>query len=176
MLMLNRQIRTGVHTMLPHKHDNVFVKQQNMITGGKRSVSRSLHMGDPVRIINFSKHGKDKWLAGVVTDKHRPLTYLVTLDDNWDLSKGAHHPMIQLSYDSSDPTPLPLNFDELDTPSIDRSCEKPVLAPQHVLSSVTTTPRIQPQASVVQQSFSGQHCLERLTGYHNLRTLDYLLR
>ena len=67
--------------MLPHKHNNVLVKQQNMITGGKRSVFRSLYMGDPVRIINFFKLAKDKWLAGVVTDKHGPLTYLITLDD-----------------------------------------------------------------------------------------------
>ena len=37
-------------------------------------------MGDPERIINFSKHAKDKWLSGVVTDKHGPLTYLITLD------------------------------------------------------------------------------------------------
>ena len=64
MLMLNRQIRTRVDFMLPHKHNNVLVKQQNMITGGKRSVSRSLYIGDPVRIINFSKHAKDKWLVG----------------------------------------------------------------------------------------------------------------
>ena len=35
-------------------------------------------MGDLVRIINFFKHAKDKWLAGVVTDKHGPLTYLIT--------------------------------------------------------------------------------------------------
>ena len=46
----------------------------------KRSVSRSLYIGDPVRIINFSKHVKDKCLAGVVTDKHEHLTYLITLD------------------------------------------------------------------------------------------------
>ena len=38
-------------------------------------------MGDPARIINFSKHAKDKWLAVVVTEKHGPLTYLITLDD-----------------------------------------------------------------------------------------------
>ena len=38
-------------------------------------------MGDPVKMINFSKHAKDNWLAGVVTDKHGPLTYLITLDD-----------------------------------------------------------------------------------------------
>ena len=36
---------------------------------------------DPVRIINFSKHAKDNWLAGVVTEKHEPLTYLIILDD-----------------------------------------------------------------------------------------------
>ena len=51
-----------------------------MITWGKTSVSRSLSMGDPVRIINFSKHAKDKWLAGVVTDKHGPLILLWTTD------------------------------------------------------------------------------------------------
>ena len=44
-------------------------------------MSRSLYIGDPVRIINFSKHAKYKWLAGVVTDKHGLLTYLITLDD-----------------------------------------------------------------------------------------------
>ena len=37
-------------------------------------------MGDPVRIINFSKHANDKWIAGVVTDKHRPLILLWTTD------------------------------------------------------------------------------------------------
>ena len=136
-------------------------------------------MVDPVRIINFSKHAKDKWLAGVVTDKHGPLTYLITLDDgrifrrhldhinlrtncmtnirtphpvvavpNAIVSENVHHPMIQLSNDSSeDPIPLPLDFDELATPSTDRSHEKPVLVPQHVQSSVTTTPHIQHQAS-----------------------------
>ena len=35
MLMLNRQIRTRVDIMLPHQHNNVLVKQQNMITGGE---------------------------------------------------------------------------------------------------------------------------------------------
>ena len=35
MLMLNRQIRTRVDIMIPHKHNNVIVKQQNMITGGR---------------------------------------------------------------------------------------------------------------------------------------------
>ena len=59
MLMLNRQIRTRFDIMLLHKHNYVLVKQHNMITGGKRSVSRSLYMGDPVRIINVSKHAKD---------------------------------------------------------------------------------------------------------------------
>ena len=53
-----------------------------------------------------------------------------------------HYPMIQLSDDSSeDPILLPLGFDELATPSTDRSYEKPVPAPQHVQSSVTTTPQ-----------------------------------
>ena len=112
-------------------------------------------MGDPVRSVNFSKHAKDKWLAGVVTDKHGPLTYLITLDDgrifrrhldhirlrtncmtnigtphpvvgvpNAIVSEDDHHPMIQLSDDSSeDPIPLPLDFDELATPSTDRSHE-----------------------------------------------------
>ena len=56
--------------------------------------------------------------------------------------------MIQLFDDSSeDPIPLPLDFDELATPSIDRSHEKHVLAPQHVQSSVTTTPHSRHQAS-----------------------------
>ena len=56
------------------------------------------------------------------------------------VSEDDHHPMIQLSDDSSeDPIPLALDFDELATPSTDRSHEKPVLAPQHVQSSVTTT-------------------------------------
>ena len=91
MMMLNRQIRTRVDIMLPHKHSNVLVKQQNMITGGKRSVSRSLYMGDPVRIINFSKHAKGKWLAGVVTDKHGPLTYLITLDDGRIFRRHLDH-------------------------------------------------------------------------------------
>ena len=50
MLMLNRQIHTRVDSILAHKPNNVFfVKQQNMITGGKRHVSRLLHKGDPVR-------------------------------------------------------------------------------------------------------------------------------
>ena len=56
--------------------------------------------------------------------------------------------MIQRYNDSSeDPIPLPLNFDELATPSTDRSHEKPVRAPQHVQSSVTPTHHIQHQAS-----------------------------
>ena len=43
-----------------------------MIPGGKRSVSRSVYMGDHIRIINFSRYAKDKWLAGVVTDNTDP--------------------------------------------------------------------------------------------------------
>ena len=46
MLMLNLQIRTIVDIMLPHKHNIVLVKQQNMITEGKRSVSKYLYMGE----------------------------------------------------------------------------------------------------------------------------------
>ena len=42
-----------------------------------------------------------------------------------------YHPMIQKSDDSSeDPIPLPLDFDELATPSTDRSYEKPRIQPQ----------------------------------------------
>ena len=64
------------------------------------------------------------------------------------VSEDDHHPMIQLYDDSSeDPTPLPLEFDELVTPSTNLSHERPVLVPQHVQSSVTTTPRIQLHAS-----------------------------
>ena len=64
------------------------------------------------------------------------------------VSEDDHHPMIQLSDDGSkDPIPLPLDFDEFTTPYTDRSPKKPVLAPQHVQSSVTTTPNIQHQAS-----------------------------
>ena len=106
-------------------------------------------MGYHVRIINLSKHAKYKWLAGVVTNKHGRLTYIITLDDgrilrrhldhirlrtncttnigtphpvvgvpNTIVSDDDHHPMIQLSDDSSeDPTPLPLEFDKLSTPS-----------------------------------------------------------
>ena len=179
MLMLNRQIHTRVDIILLHKHYHVLVKQQHMTTGGGRSISRCLYMRDPVRIIKFSKHAKDKWLAGVVTDKHRPFTYLITLDDgrifrrhldhirlqtncmtnigtthpvvgvlNAIVSEDDHHPMIQMSDDSSeDPLPLPLDFDEFAMPSTDRSYEKHVPAPQHVQSSVTTTPRIQPKVS-----------------------------
>ena len=66
-----------------------------MITGGKRSVSRSLYMGDSLRIINFSKHAKDKWLAGVATDKHGPLTYLITLDDGRILRRHLDHIRLQ---------------------------------------------------------------------------------
>ena len=39
MLMLNHQIRTRVDIMLPHKHNNVLVKQQNMITGGREVIT-----------------------------------------------------------------------------------------------------------------------------------------
>ena len=64
------------------------------------------------------------------------------------VSEDDHHPMIQLSDESSkDLIHLPLDFDERATPSTDQSYEKPVLAPQHVQSSVTTTPHIQPHAS-----------------------------
>ena len=97
MLMLNRQIRTRVDIMLPHKHNNVLVKQQNMITGGKRSVSRSLYMGDNVMIINFSRHAKDKWLVGVVTDKHGPLTYLITLDDGHMIRRHLDHIRLRIN-------------------------------------------------------------------------------
>ena len=45
-----------------------------------------------------------------------------------------------------DPTPLPSEFDELASSSTNKSLEKPVPAPQHVQSSVTTTPHIQTQA------------------------------
>ena len=61
------------------------------------------------------------------------------------VSEDDQHPMIQLSDDSYvDPISLPLDFDELATPSSD---EKHVPAPQHVQLSVTTKPRIPPQAS-----------------------------
>ena len=46
------------------------------------------------------------------------------------VSEEDHYSMIQLSDNGSeDPTPLPLEFDELATPSTDRSHEKPVPAP-----------------------------------------------
>ena len=48
-------------------------------------------MGDPVRIINLSKHAKDKWLSGVVTDKHEFLAYLVTLDDGRIFRRHIDH-------------------------------------------------------------------------------------
>ena len=48
-------------------------------------------MGDPVRMINFSKHAKHKWLAGVVTDKQGPLTYLITLDDGRIFRRHLDH-------------------------------------------------------------------------------------
>ena len=35
MMMLNRQIRTRIDIMLRLKHNNVLVKQQNMITGAR---------------------------------------------------------------------------------------------------------------------------------------------
>ena len=94
--------------MLPHKHNNVLVKQQNMITGGKRTVSRSLYMGDPVRIINFSKHAKDKWLAGVVTDKHGPLTYLITLDDGRIFRRHLDHIRLRTNCMTNIGTPHPV--------------------------------------------------------------------
>ena len=62
-----------------------------MITVGKRSVSRSLYMGDPVRSIDFSNHANDKWLAEVVTDKHGPLTYLLTLIDGRIFRRHLDH-------------------------------------------------------------------------------------
>ena len=132
----------------------------------------------PLKIINLSKHAKDK---------HGPLTYLITLDDGRILrrhldhirlrtncmtnigtphpvagvpnaidSEDEHHPMIHLSDHSSEyPIPLPLDFDELATPSTDRSYEKHVPVPQHVQSSVTNTPHI-------------QHRLEHLTSFRHL--------
>ena len=49
------------------------------------------------------------------------------------VSEDDHHPMTQLSNDGSeDPTPLPLDFDEVSTPSSNQSYEKPVPTPQHV--------------------------------------------
>ena len=77
------------------------------------------------------------------------------------VSEDDHHPMIQLSDESSkDPTPLPLEFDEIATPSTDRSHEEHVPAPQHVQSSVTTTPHTSNlRRLVVHLPFSGQHHL-----------------
>ena len=85
------------------------------------------------------------------------------------VSENYHHPMIQLSdYSSEYPIPLPLDFDELATPSTDRSHEKPVLAPQHVQSSVTTTPHIQHQASGHSPTVPRATPPEHLTGFCNL--------
>ena len=52
-------------------------------------------MGDHVRIINFSKHAKDKWLAGAVTDKHGPLTYLINLDNRRLFQRHLDHIRLQ---------------------------------------------------------------------------------
>ena len=79
-----------------------------MITGGKRSVSRSLYMGDPVRIIHFSKHAKNKWLAGVVTDKHGPLTCLITLDDGRIFRRHLDHIRLRTNCLTNIGTPHPV--------------------------------------------------------------------
>ena len=93
------------------------------------------------------------------------------------VSEDDHHPMIQPSDDSSeDPIPLPLDFDKLATPSTDLSYEKPVPAPQHVKSSVTTTPRIQPQVSGRSPTVLRATPLETPNRLRDLCTLDQLLR
>ena len=83
-------------------------KKHDYRGGGKKSVSRSLYMGDPVRIINFSKHAKDKWLAGVVTDKHKHLTYLITLDDGRIFRRHLDHIRLRTNCMTNIGTPHPV--------------------------------------------------------------------
>ena len=112
-LMLNRQIRTRVDIMLPQRHNDVIVKQQNMLLGGKRKEPRTLHMGDPVRIVNFSKSPKnqDKWLAGVVTNKLGPLTYLITLDNGRIFRRHIDHIRLSTNSMTNIGTPQPLDVE-----------------------------------------------------------------
>ena len=112
-LMLNRQIRTRVDIMLPQRHNDVIVKQQNMLLGGKRKEPRTLYMGDPVRIVNFSKSAKnqDKWLAGVVSDKLEPLTYLITLDDGRIFRRHIDHIRLSTNSMTNIGTPQPLDVE-----------------------------------------------------------------
>ena len=112
-LMLNRQIRTRVDIMLPQRHNDVIVKQQNMLLGGKRKEPRTLYMGDPVRIVNFSKSAKnqDKWLAGVVTDKRGPLTYLITLDDGRIFRRHIDYIRLSTNSMTNIGTPQPLDVE-----------------------------------------------------------------
>ena len=114
-LMLNRQIRTRVDIMLPQRHNDVIVKQQNMLLGGKRKEPRTLYMGDPVRIVNFSKSAKnqDKWLAGVVIDKLGPLTYLITLDDGRIFRRHIDHIRLSTNSMTNIGTPQPLDVELL---------------------------------------------------------------
>ena len=65
-------------------------------------------MGDPVRIINFTKHAKDKWLPGVVTDKHGPLTYLITLDDGRIFRRHLDHIRLRTNCITNIGTPHPV--------------------------------------------------------------------
>ena len=92
---------------------DVIVKQQNMLLGGKRKEPRTLYMGDPVRIVNFSKSAKnqDKWLAGVVTDKLGPLTYLITLDDGRIFRRHIDHIRLSTNSMTNIGTPQPLDVE-----------------------------------------------------------------
>ena len=65
-------------------------------------------MGNHVRIIHFSKHAKDKWLAGMVTDKHGPLTYLITLDDGHILRRHLDHIRLWINCMTNSRTPHPV--------------------------------------------------------------------
>ena len=65
-------------------------------------------MGYHVRIINFSKHAKDKWLAGQVTDKHGPLTYPITLDDGRIFRRHLDHIRLRTNCIANIGTPHPV--------------------------------------------------------------------
>ena len=84
-----------------------------MLLGGKREEPKTLHMGDPVCIVNFSKSAKnqDKWLARVVTDKLRPLTYLITLDDGRIFRRHIDHIRLSTNSVTNIGTPQPLHVE-----------------------------------------------------------------
>ena len=79
MLMFNRQIRTRVDLMLHEKHNEVIMKQSNIVGRGSKG-NRFLYNGDHVMILNCAKNSKQKKsLDGCIVNKNDLLTYTIAL-------------------------------------------------------------------------------------------------